>query len=349
MKLTRARLAPPGPPSATPGAYAGPAALALLLLAGGWCALAWTTGRASISYTGDEELPSAVVLRLDRPGMEERSERIARLNTSNPFDDEGWFWTRRAADTGGAVNPESTGDVPPLPINLTTQANTPRVTPDGEVQLTAEEDLPDDVKAARNNLELKGIHRDLAGTPIARIGFVQSTSRGTTMPRRPGELFKDPKHDKTPWIVARVDTQRNRVVLVRSGATIAIDLFPKGVTIAKAPREPQSNADRTPFTPAPGTPGVQGRTPEQIATDFREAGIPEADILLALELMELPTESVEVPVTVINATPERVPAIDDDLVKEATGDAPEGFSDIMRQLKAMQDEAEARRKPKADG
>ena len=326
MKLNRARLRPPGDASPGPLTYAAPAALVALALAGGWCAYAWLTPVASISYDASSAMPAPVRIDDARASVDERDARLERLALVNHYDDDLAFWQRRAPavaqqDQTTSAEPARTNEPPPLPVDLEQLAA-------NDVQLTAEEDVPDDVKSARKNLELKGLYLDpISGNPTARLGFV-NRQRGTTTPRQPGDHFTDPSHDASPWVVGRVQLDRQRVVLVRSGATIAIDLFPEGAGAQPAQQPRQA------YRPDEGVPRVQGRTRDDIVRDLRDAGVSESDILAAVRLMELPTDDLDLaPPTVVDLTP-ATPEISEQEIRNATTGAPQmpaGLLELLRQ------------------
>ncbi|GAB4515833.1 MAG: hypothetical protein Tsb0013_20400 [Phycisphaerales bacterium] len=335
MRLPRARLQPPGGPGTRPGAYATPACAAALAVACAWCAWAWTAPLADVDYTDERELPPAVRLDRSLASVDERADRLALIGRVNRFDDQLAFWSRAVAqrsvdDTSGNTNANQRDTTTPDRI----LPDIPPVANGAEIALTADEDLPDDVRNARKNLELKGMYLDPARTPVAMIGYV-ARDRGSTIPRRPGDHFTDPAHDQSPWVVARVDFERARVVLVRSGATVALELFPAG-------QRPQSASSRAaPYESAPGTPSIQARTRDEIVRDLRDAGVAERDILAAIQLMELPTDDLDISPTIVDLTPAK-PGLTDEQINETNGSAPGGFDQIMKLMKSMQDEAERR-------
>ncbi|MEM1424339.1 MAG: hypothetical protein AAGH64_10085, partial [Planctomycetota bacterium] len=322
---------------ASPLAYAGPVALCALALSAAWCAYAWLTPDASLSYTGESVVPDAPAIAFDRATVDERSDRLALLAQVNRFDNNLAFWIgpNAALILNGASLPDRTMPTPE-PDELLNDPTTTELARSGDVALTAEDDLPDDVKAARKNLELKGLYLDPAGAPAAMIGYVNQ-NRGSTVSRRPGDHFTDPTHDASPWVVGRVQLDRRRVVLVRSGATIALDLFPEGqappaIAQAQPVRQAQTGAVR-----------VQSRSRDEIVRDLREAGVSEADILAAVRLMDLPTDDLDLaPPAVVTLTP-ATPELTEDDVNETGASAPQGMDQIMRMMQEMQREAEERR------
>lgn len=332
MNLPRARFTPPANAGASPLAFAGPVALGALLVAGAWCAWEWTRPLATTTTDHTPAIPALPDLALHRATIDERADRLARLATHNPFDDEHAFWVQKVADAPDDDAPEpSPRDIQPPPRQIQDIIEQARASE--PVRLTAEEDLSDNVKKARDNLELRGLFVDRAGTPVAMIGYKQSKNRGSTLPSRPGESFVDPSNNQAPWVLARIETGARRVVLVRSGNTIALDLYPDAPFVARTdPDRPVST-----YTPSEGTPTIEARTRDEIVADLRAGQVSERDILAVLQLMDIPAEGIETPVTIVNQ-PE---PLDPEAVEEATTGAPGGLEDL---LKFMAEGNERRRK-----
>ena len=338
MNLSRSRLRPPGSAGAGPGAFAAPAAAVVLLLAGGWCAWAWTRPLARVEDPGGRDLPASIAINTDPTTMDDRTDRINAFAQRNLFDDTYAFWSAPPAssDVADSTDTEtnSAGNTPPpVPIDLDQVRNNAP----GDIKLTAEEDLPPDTKQARANLELRGLYLDPNKQPVAMMGFKQSANRGKTTPRRAADVFVDEKFDGASWVVAKVDMNRFRVVLVRNGATVAVDLYPSALALHRA----RGAKQHAPNVDAPGAPQgdapaivVQEQSREEIVADLREQGIPEADILAVLDAMLLPTDGVEIPVTVLGGgTPKAAPKLseEDAEVLRSAPTMPEGLLEMLTQ------------------
>lgn len=314
MKLARARMTTPGGNGAGAGAFVTPIALVALVGAGAWCAWAWTRPVAPGGEIEGVSVPGVPTLALERPGVDDRADRLAALNTDNPFDAERSFWTRQAEievaqDDGDAMNEPIDPDILEIPptIDFTDDVLGPN-----DVVLTDEDALPDDVKKARDNLDLRGLYTDPAGTPVAMVGYKQGAKRGSTTSRRPGDVFIDGANDDAPWVIARIDTEKARVVLVRSGATIGIELYPdaEGVVRTVPVRTVRTTAE---------TPTLRERTREEIVDELRAQGVAEEDIRLAVALMT--GEAIDMTAATPEADPLEDPAIEE---------APAGLDAILQ-------------------
>jgi hypothetical protein len=149
----------------------------------------------------------------------------------------------------------------------------------GDIKVSNLAQVPDDVKRALEGLELKQIHTTRGGELVARIGFVQSPTREITRSFRAGDEFKDDASPQAPWRLLAIDAETDRVLLRRSGHTLALRLFGEASGLSPQPE----------VSAAPAVPGeliVVTRSREDVARDLREAKVSEEEIAALMALLD---------------------------------------------------------------
>ncbi len=303
-----------------------------------WCVWAWVRPlpgavdeRASVG-----EVPMLPALEHDGLDVAARDGMLERLGRDNVWASDRRFWPepRTVADASAGDADEQAGveaepeqePAEPAPAVAVTDGDGVQ-----EIVLTPDEDVPDDVKAALSDLELFGIFVGADERSRAMIGLKKSPQRGVTTAYEAGDAFTDPAHDRSPWVVARVQPARHRVVLVRSGVTVARRLFPEGLATLPA-RPTEEMPDRT-------TPHVETRNADQIAAELRAQGVSEEDIRLSLALMA--GETTAAATVVEDDEGDGLAGVDD---AGGAGGAPQGMTELLRMMQNASKQAEEERR-----
>lgn len=316
--IPRWRLAPPGRPATGAEAWIGRLP-ALALLAGAALvvgAAVWPLAEPpAVEPIAPPSVPTVASHRLT---VADRERALGALETRNLFSIDGRFWSAPVAEAPpeqdpAASAPDAAGAGQPNAV-----AATPIITSAAE--------MPADIKAAFENLELRGIRTDGHGDSVAMISFIASANRLAAVDVRSGEEFSDEKHAQAKWRVVSIDTNRDRVVLERIGRRVSLAMYPaEPVPVEITPEEATAEGD-----PARPSVAVTSATPEQVVADLRAAGVDEQEIAL---LMRLVRENPEAVAAAAAARPAEDPA------KPAAPAGLEAVTELMRSVGKKQEEA----------
>ncbi len=148
----------------------------------------------------------------------------------------------------------------------------------GRINVTAPDELPEDIAKAYENLELRGIRSGAGGAMVAMISFVQGKARPASTTYAVGDTFIDERFPSDEWRVVLIDDVLDRVFLRRKGTNVALPLFSGSAAITDAALAP------------PEDPGALGVGRDEVIAQLREAGISEEEIR---ELMRLADADLE--------------------------------------------------------
>ena len=172
-KLDGARLSRAGAAGGSRSATALRVSLILVVGAGAW--LAWSAFRPlpEVEAPAKADIPAPIEVDLPVHDAAQSTRAVARLGERNRFAPEGTPWVALAnseTGEGEGVGQTSDGEQPAetiaaLPI------------PESRITITPDADVPDDVRGALGNLELRGVYRSEGG-PVAMIGFVSANPGG---------------------------------------------------------------------------------------------------------------------------------------------------------------------------
>jgi len=339
--ISRARLRRAGPPGAGAADWAARVAVLALALAGIWTL--WTVLRPLPSPAlrdGAEPSVDAPAIEFSSETSEQRRARLDELARQNRFAAGGMAWKPKvdplpeAPVVAGAEGAET----PAAPVTPTVKADS---------QLTPLDRVPDDVKQALAALELRGLLTDYDGTALAMISRVHNQSRSASTPYRVGDEFEEESNSQAKWRVVAIDWLGRRVLLSRSGVTVALALYKGQATIAAASAKAQAAATveeaSAPVvargkpdpqrTGVPGAPAVVIRDRVAALAELRAAGVSEEDIAaIAAALDEAQTK----PAPAAAAQGEAAPA---------RSGPPPGMESI---LKLMQEQSKQNAAPQGD-
>lgn len=317
--IPRWRLAPPGRPAAGAEAWIGRLP-ALALLAGAALvvgAAVWPLAEPpAVEPIAPPSVPTVASHRLT---VADRERALGALEVRNLFSIDGRFW---AAPVAEAPPPEQD------PGAQAPNAATPGQPNEGAAApiITSAAEMPADIKAAFENLELRGIRTDGHGELIAMISFIASANRLAAVDVRSGEEFSDEKHAQAKWRVVSIDTRRDRVVLERIGKRVSLAMYPaEPVPVDITPDAATPEGD-----PARPSVAVTTATPEQVVADLRAAGVDEQEIAL---LMRMVRENPDAVAAAAAARPAENPA------QSAAPTGLEAVTELMRSVGKKKEEA----------
>ncbi len=334
------------------GAYATPALVGACALCGVWAAWAWLAPMTPGDNTEAHEVARVTLAEFDRSAMDDRRDDLSALLERNVYARSGGFWQEAAdrEDSDTTAEEQAARDAEEQDATAALVNNIVRSSGDGTttIALTDEDDLSDDVKSARDNLLLRGIFRTRAGDPAAIVGYKVSAPSGKTVAVRAGDVFVDDKNERAPWAVGRIDPAGKRVVLVRSGAVVALELFPDRTEIVRDDRIVVESSSASPEPAGAQPPTIEERTTEEIIDELRASGISEQDIITILQLMErTPSDDPGVEASLPEPEP-RAPSIDAEAATEATNAAPAGLEGLMQLMQEVEREQRERRRAREE-
>lgn len=264
--LPRSRFAPVGGARTTPARAALAAAALALAASAAW--LGWSALRPAPAVIANAPpVPITPKLGEARPlPQAERRRLVQLLSAGDAFRVEAArLAAATAEDAAAGADPSGAAAQTPAdrPRNIT--IDTSGATP---VELTAPEDVPNDLRDAFFNLQLVAVHMSRSGTPYATISL-RSNKEQSPLPLVAGAEFTDPKYEKAPWSIVRIDPARHRVIVARDGENFAMDLFPLEARIV---------AGDVALDPAKGEVIIAYATIDDVLADLRADGISEEDI-----------------------------------------------------------------------
>lgn len=296
--LDPARLRPLGSGRADASTWLTRAAACALLSAvlwAGYAALRPLPAPAPPPSAAAFEVPGPLALRA--VSTPERDAALSVLVKSNPFSAQRTAWAPQPASEPAADAPSAasaTASAPPTPAPQGDDAAEPALPP-----------LPEDVKLALANLELKGVYRTPDGRRFAKISFVHSPQRTMSTSYEPGQEFTDEKFPDAPWRVERVDTDRGRVVLLRAQTRAVLAMYARdGLAAEPLPSAPAPSAalERS------GPPRVERATTAEVIAQLQQAGVPDAQISQLLNALAEPEDQDAQAITAAPADAAALPA-----------------------------------------
>ncbi len=324
-------------------ALAGLGALALLLAAGVWLVVAALAPLPDTTPPNLPPVPEVSAPPARTAPIDQRRELVARLTADNPFAAGRRFW-----DANPAPAQVATAETPP-PVPATPPSGVERAAAGpGSFMVTRREALPDDVRKALEGIELKQIHTDRDGALVARIGFVHSPQRETTLRFRVGDEFKDDANPQAQWTVQAIDDARKRVILRRSSHSVVLPLFATSLASAEAELEPASAAPAPGLgqTPAPRPePTIVTRTRDEIITELRAANVSEEEIARLIALVDQPPVAAPGEAGAVVGRPPDQPADAATAAAEAGQAAPQGIEGILRMMTSKRPAAQPAQDP----
>ncbi|HBS28818.1 MAG TPA: hypothetical protein DEB06_05070 [Phycisphaerales bacterium] len=289
--IDRRRLRRAGAPGADALDWAtrlGAAAMLLAVLWTGWSAL------RPLPTPPEREAAAPSIVAPDPPidarPPEERRALLAELARTNLFASDRLAWKPKVEPAPAEADPASPSPAPAQASLSPTVKSDPSLTPADKV--------PDDVKKALSALELRGLRTGADGRAVAMISRVHGTSRSASSPYHEGDEFEEESNKQAKWKVTSIDWAGRRVLLTRSGVTVALALYTSeavGVASAAARAAEPGSTDAAPSrvldperTGIPGAPAVAIRSREEAIDDLRRAGVSEEDIAQVLRALDAP-------------------------------------------------------------
>jgi len=281
-RLPRSRLSPgPGAGRLTP--WLGRMALVLLIGAGAWLAFVALRPLPTPRGSAAPLPPETPEVELPGGSIESRQRSLAALGADNAFAPDRQAWRAPAVEVASDEAQEGEGAEAAAPASAPDRVVTGRADRPAPVEVTAEEDVPNDVKKARENLRLAGLRSTRRGELRAMIrlkdpgGSIDALRDYAT-----GDRFTDEKHPRNEWSVLHIDPERDAVYLRRAGANIELLLFPESGILARAEAEAEAEAS------AADGPAVERADAAAIAEEMRSEGIDERRIQEVLSLVGEP-------------------------------------------------------------
>ncbi len=136
--------------------------------------------------------------------------------------------------------------------------------------------LPQDVKAALDNLELKSLHLSRDGVVVASVGYVGAQPGQLPTALRAGDSFKDPKFPQAEWKVESIDAASDSVVLRRGSVKCVLPMY-RGGAVAFAPPPRDEMIDGV---------TVRRETREQVEERLLRSGLPRERVDEALKALD---------------------------------------------------------------
>lgn len=311
------------------------------------CLSACWTGWSMLRPLPTPDAPTPVVMPdvpVHADDVEDEAARalaLTELVRDNLFDDERRMWSAPAATvTGAPVEPKGpAGGEVADPSGSPAGGDRATVSIDGRtVELTKAESVPDDVKQALTGLALRGIYRVGGGEALAMISRVHAGPNPLMSDVwREGDVFEDKQHPQAKWRLVAIDAAGSRVILERSGTTLALEMFTSRPMVA-ASAAPAARVERR----------VIERTREEVAADLLAAGIPEEEVSRLIKLAELSEEQAEVQrkLNALTAKPASVESSveatsDGEKAKPARRGPPPGLELIAKMLQSAPTEGSA--------
>lgn len=294
--ISRARLRRAGPPGADAFDWTSRAVVAALALAAAWTL--WAAVRPlprPAARDASEPAVQAPPLDFTPESVEQRRARLDDLAKQNRFAAGGLAWKPKTdSPLGAAPEPGAEGGA--------AQAAEVRPTVPLDPALTPADRVPDDVKKALSAIELRGLRTDNEGRSLAMISRVHNSQRSASTPYRVGDEFEEESNNQAKWRVVAIDWFQRRVLLLRSGVTVALPLYRGEATLAAASAsrrveagEPGAPAARQAPDPqrkgVPGAPAVVIRDRAAALAELRAAGVSEEDIAAIVAALDQPASA----------------------------------------------------------
>ncbi|MGP1346977.1 MAG: hypothetical protein ACTS3F_09980 [Phycisphaerales bacterium] len=333
MRLGRARLRAASPAAAKATAAGTACGVALLLV--GAAAMGWALWRPMGAAPDGEGVqasaPPAVRAPAQTEGPSLSGVELARLKSAHPFSPGRRPFAR--GQMGGAT--ESAGTVGEAPVAApTAEAGGTAEGSAGEIiVLSTLESVPDNVKMAFLNLHLHAMYqRPVSGEWMAMMVYNDQGQDAPTMVVGEGQEFTDPSFPQAPWRIRRVDISRGRVIVARSGVSLALELFEPTV-----PRPALSGAGDGAGMEDDGVIRILTQSEEEMVSELRENGISEEEIAeLLADMGRIAEGGVDAPRAAV-ATPEVIDRVVGQAAARADGaePPPEGGLGIQELLRMM--------------
>jgi len=203
---------------------------------------------------------------------DERQDLIDELTAQNYFAHGRGDWVR---PTRLAVKPEADPEPEQTRPVIADAGDSRVVNSRGEVITVLEkEDLSADFQRAFENLKLRGLFANVAGTPYAMITRRHEEKASDSTSFTVGDEFVEQKAAGEPWRVELIDLDAERVALSRGGTSVWLNLRERSIALALA----RSGASNRLFDPATSVPVVAQLTREQLMRELLEAGLTNTEI-----------------------------------------------------------------------